>query len=280
MKLVDRIKRLAGSRRRADTSIVAAEGKKSNPGYCPICAAETTFIEYGEWLRDEYKCARCGSIPRFRALIEVLETHLPQWRNLAIHESSAAGPASDKLARECRNYTLTYFFPAVPPGEMYQGVRCENLEAQTFADQSFDLVITQDVMEHILHPDRALREIARTLKPGGAHVFTVPWYYWKKTLVRVVEENGEIKHPEPPDYHGNPIDARGSLVIHEWGEDFIDYVYRASGLTTVAIRIHDRSKGIDAKFIEVFISRRQLSSTVPDQSLSGHYPGTIRALSG
>ena len=29
-------------------------------------------------------------------------------------------------------------------------------------------------MEHIFNPQSAFREIARTLKPGGAHIFTVP----------------------------------------------------------------------------------------------------------
>jgi 2-polyprenyl-3-methyl-5-hydroxy-6-metoxy-1,4-benzoquinol methylase len=36
-------------------------------------------------------------------------------------------------------------------------------KSQTCADKSFDLVITQDVMEHVYHPDRVFYEIARTL---------------------------------------------------------------------------------------------------------------------
>jgi SAM-dependent methyltransferase len=260
MKFSERIKKLGGllGIDRTQVRQQAESGLKSNTGYCPICAAETMFIEHNEWLRDYYKCAGCASIPRFRALIDVLETYFPQWRELTLHESSPAGAASDKLQRECRNYTPTHFFPAVMPGEIYNGFRCENLEAQTFSDSSFDLVITQDVMEHLLHPDRALSEIARTLKPGGAHVFTVPWFFWKKTLARAVEENGKVKHQEPPDYHCNPFDDQGSLVIDEWEDDLIDYIYRACGLTTTVVRIHDRSKGIDAQFIEVFISQKRL----------------------
>src|ERR1019366_2746057 len=95
------------------------------------------------------------------------------------HESSPGGPASAKLARECHHYTPTHFFPDVPPGGLKDGIRCENLEEQTFADASFDLVVTSDVFEHVLDPARAFSEIARTLRPGGAHVFTVPWYWYK-----------------------------------------------------------------------------------------------------
>ena len=50
---------------------------------------------------------------------------------------------------------------------MVQGVRCENLEELTFPDESIDLHISQDVMEHVFQPKRAFAEIARTLRPGG-----------------------------------------------------------------------------------------------------------------
>ena len=89
--------------------------------------------------------------------------------------------------------------------------------AQTFEDRSFDLVITSDVFEHLPDVAPAVREIMRTLKPGGAHIFTVPWFRSKKTLVRAVMKDGKVRHLEKPDYHGNRIDSSGSLVFTEWG---------------------------------------------------------------
>jgi SAM-dependent methyltransferase len=177
---------------------------------------------------------------------------------LAVHESSPGGSASEKLARECKRYTATHWFPDISPGLPKNGFRCENLESQTFSDGSFELVVTQDVFEHVLDPAKGFREVARTLKPGGAHVFTIPWYFWKETLVRAVREaDGKVCHLMEPNYHGNPIDPTGSLVVTEWGADFCDFIYRHSGLTTTVIRIFDRHLGIEAKFIEVFISRKQ-----------------------
>jgi hypothetical protein len=225
-------------------------------GYCPICEGRTVFAKTDSWLRDNYLCLRCRSIPRFRALICVLQTHFPGWRELAIHESSPGSPSSDKLKGECKGYVGTQFFPDVPPGGFRQGFRCENLEHQTFEDGRFDLVVTQDVFEHLLHPARAFSEISRTLKKGGAHVFTVPWYYWQETVIRAVEENGTIRHLKAPDYHSNPIDEKGSLVVTEWGWDLCDFIYESSGMTTTAIRISDKHQGIDAQFIEVFVSRK------------------------
>jgi SAM-dependent methyltransferase len=77
--------------------------------------------------------------------------------------------SSKKLRSECAGYIETQFDLTVPLGEVHRtrGYRCEDLERQTFADNSFDLVITQDVFEHIVKPDLAIREIARTLRPGG-----------------------------------------------------------------------------------------------------------------
>jgi SAM-dependent methyltransferase len=189
-------------------------------------------------------------------LIAVLEEHFPAWRALTIHESSPGGPASEKLARECQGNVATQFLPDTPPGAAKDGVRCEDLEALTSADGSFDLVVTQDVFEHVLDPARGFREMARTLKPGGAHVFTIPWYSWKDTRIRAVREKGAVRHLVDPDYHRNPIDPRGSLVVPEWGRDFCEFIEKHSGLKTRVVRLHDRRRGIDGEFREVFISRK------------------------
>ena len=72
-------------------------------GYSPICQKNTVFLSRYDWLRDHYRCQRCKSLPRYRAVIDVLERHFPNWRDLSIHESSPHGPASDMLdyKKEC-----------------------------------------------------------------------------------------------------------------------------------------------------------------------------------
>jgi SAM-dependent methyltransferase len=228
-----------------------------NKGYCPICDRAVWFNETGPWLRDQYLCSQCGSIPRFRALVKVLNDLFPAWRELSIYESSPAGPSSEKIRRECKHYVASQFFPEVPRGQFKDGQRSEDLEALTFPDESFDLVITQDVFEHVLRPAKAFAEITRTLRPGGAHVYTVPYYRGKKTLVRA-ESNGSegIKHLMKPDYHGNPIDSSGSLVITEWGDELCDFVLRCSGMTTTILNFYDPKFGLKGDFLDVLISRK------------------------
>jgi SAM-dependent methyltransferase len=229
----------------------------SNAGYCSVCEAETQFSSDQVWLRDHYRCERCGSIPRERAVLTILNRRYPGWRDLAIHESSPGMPSSDHLSRSCSNYVGTHYFSDVPAGEEHRGFRSEDLCNQTFPDASFNLVITQDVMEHVLDPDRAFREIARTLRPGGSHVFTTPIYPdLEASEARARLRNGEVEHLVEPEYHGNPIDPKGSLVTMRWGQDIGEIILAASGLITTIYVIVDRRLGIDGEFLEVLVSRK------------------------
>lgn len=172
-----------------------------NAGFCPICERNTTFISRDPWLRDHYKCVRCGSIPRERALMLVIQQRFPNWRELTIHESSPGNRGSSKrFAAECRAYIPTHFFPGNPPGSMVNEYRCENLEELSFGDATVDLHVTQDVFEHVLRPARAFAEVARTLKPGGAHIFTTPLVRKEKPSAKRIEvgANGAIEHLQPP----------------------------------------------------------------------------------
>lgn len=230
--------------------------KPKNLGFCSICEGRTLFIETTEWLRDHYICVRCNSIPRHRALIKVLTEQFPAYRKLKIHESSPSGAASAKIKDACSDYIPTYFYPEVETGQYQNGFRNENLERMTFADDSFDLIITQDVLEHVLNPAKAFEEIARTLKPGGAHVFTVPMHRGNKTVVRANEQNGQINYLQEMIFHDNPIDKKGSLVVTDWGDDLLDYIQETTGLSTETYSFNDPHFGLKAWALDIFVTRK------------------------
>jgi len=99
--------------------------------------------------------------------------------------------------------------------------------ALPFADASFDVVVTSDVMEHVRLDDLAHREIRRVLKPGGFYVFTVPHFRDRETLVRVriVDPDDPAKDVDvlPREYHGdaNSEDGR-ALAYRGFGTDLDD----------------------------------------------------------
>ena len=228
-------------------------------GHCPCCEKDVVFESHHSWLRDHWKCSNCLSIPRERALMAVINAAYPNWRRLSVHESSPGNRgASVRLSKDCPGYVSSQFHPREAWGTVIKGSRNENLEAQTFPDASFDIVVTQDVMEHIYDPAKAFSEIARTLKPGGAHIFTVPIINKHKPteVWATLGADGGPVFLKQPEYHSNPVDPKGSPVTMHWGFDIAGFIDRHSGLETTIEHLDDLRSGIRAEYIEVVVSRK------------------------
>lgn len=247
-------------RRNVFQTLRLLSGHRFKPGYCTVCHSLTGFYLKQPWHRDYYCCARCDSTARWRTFVYVMTQQIPHWRDLHVHESSPGGVISEKFASECSHYGASHFFPKIKTGLTYQGFRCENLEAMTFADSLFDLFITQDVLEHVKNPAMAFQEIARVLKPGGWHVFTVPWNRWHPTRSRVEWKNGEQVNLLEPQYHGNPINRQGSLVVTDWGHDMQWLIYQYTGCITSIYSIQRPRLGIEGECLEIFIMQKPQSS--------------------
>lgn len=52
-----------------------------------------------------------------------------------------------------------------------------------FEDNSFDVVINTEVIEHTPDPEKAVAELSRVLKPGGLLILTVPNITWKWSVL-------------------------------------------------------------------------------------------------
>ena len=229
-----------------------------NYGFCFCCNQATKFIAKDVYLRSNYFCDTCGCIPRERVTMYCIEKFFPHWKESVIHESSPIERGTSiRLRNESKVYIASQFFPDVEPGTIHHGFRCENIEAMTFDNESIDLHVTQDVMEHVFSPDKAFKEISRTLKQDGMYIFTVPLVNkTKPTQICAEYKNGEIVHLMKPEYHGNPVDNSGSLMTRRWGYDITDFIYKTSGMISRIIYIDALELGIRAELNEVIVCHK------------------------
>jgi SAM-dependent methyltransferase len=233
-------------------------------GYCPICEAPARFVARTKWYRGSLFRQSCvnGSSPRERALAHVLHRELPHWRTVAIHECSPMNRGvSMKIRAEAANYVGTHYFPDRPFGAVVDGWRNENIEKTTFPDESFDLVLSLDVTEHVFDPGAMFRDIYRTLRPGGLYVSTFPVRKWLAEsavpLARLRPDGGVDFLKDPPEYHGNPIDGKGSLVTWDYGYDIHLLIAYWAPFAVEVSRFNDRHLGILGEYTEVFLCRKR-----------------------
>jgi SAM-dependent methyltransferase len=101
----------------------------------------------------------------------------------------------------------------------------QDLCALTFASDSFDLVLCNELFEHVQHMDRAFAEIARVLRPGGRLVATCPLAFGQVDEIVKVRRNphtGEAHHLMDAEFHGDPVRPEaGSLVYRIPGWDVL-----------------------------------------------------------
>jgi len=232
-------------------------------GFDPVCNSFATFRSDSPWFRDAYKSDACDTQPRERALAFVLANLLPTFSTAElgkIHESSPNPhglSASLKSAFGAR-YVGSQYSASVACGERLQGSQeiSVDLERQCFPDATFDLVITQDVFEHIYDAASAFREIARTMKPGGLHVFTVPTPSKSQGTFEAAQRIADfVQLNAKPEIHGNPVGKGGALLTRQWGYDIVDFIDDNADKKNYVIYIESAFLGIEhAEYREVFVS--------------------------
>jgi SAM-dependent methyltransferase len=190
--------------------------------------------------RESFVCQDCYALARCEALAKVLlrrfaregETSLPELLtgrpDLRVHELGFVGGIADSL-RGFPNYSESEFFPGVPLGTLGPGgVRCEDVTQLTYPDESFDIILSQDVMEHVPDAVRGFAETARVLRPGGSHFFTIPQNpHLQHSVTRAKLGPNGVEHLLPPEYHGDPVRSEGALVFTDYGRDLAEIIAKA-----------------------------------------------------
>ena len=123
--------------------------------------------------------------------------------------------------------------------QAFSDIPHQDLCALTFSDASFDLVLCNELFEHVQDLDLAFREIARVLRPGGRLVATCPLAFGQAEAIVKARHNpatGEAEHLMEAEFHGDPVRPEaGSLVYRIPAWDVLDQL-RGAGF--LEVRMH------------------------------------------
>lgn len=221
-------------------SIQATEGyfqsQQAVTGYCNVCGSVQALTisagpDFGEGrpnLREGLVCP-CGAKHRDRLMVMASQARL-----LAADRTLFFGALSGwadwaRRARPDATVFCEYMADETTRGQEVLlphtdlRVMNEDLTRLSFADASADLVVHQDVLEHIPDYRAALRETLRVLRPGGATVFTAPFFdVYDVGLTRAaLRDDGSIEHFLPEERHGDPLSPEGILAFYNFGWDLL-----------------------------------------------------------
>jgi SAM-dependent methyltransferase len=224
-------------------------------GFCSYCRRGVAFqvnmglfMDEGPNLREGMVCCLCGLGNRLRLIYKAVEDHCQGATGLAtkrIYIAERVTRFYSRLARRIPNLVGSeYVDPSLASGEIRYHRRSrkkiihQDLRHTSFPENTFDIVLHADVLEHVTHYQEVLREMYRILAPGGCTIFSVPFYHRQShhNIHAILDEKGKILHQRPPEIHGNPLDDSGSLVFQTFGWSLLEDL-RAAGFSVAQVGV-------------------------------------------
>lgn len=247
------------------------------PGYCNICANPTLFHTRHPNFREHARCWRCGSVNRHRQIAAVLlscvqgRDDLPApWfpslgdlpPNLTVWTAETTRALHAKLKQQLGSHCIASEFidAELASGERVHGVLHIDIQRTHFQDNSLDYIITSDVLEHVPHPEEALKETYRILKPGGCHIFTAPFYHHRFTneLRATLNADGTLTHHRQPWYHDDPLRPQGILAYTVFAPELLCQIER-TGFEAQLLRLHSPLHGIYGQNGLIIVARKAIA---------------------
>jgi len=199
-----------------------------------------------------------GWISRHRAVYFIMNLLLDVESKkdfIKIYSPEAITEWASTMQRLFPNFVGSEFEPTSDVLSKIKPFGHQDLCSTSFAHSIFDLVITQEVFEHIPSIDKALGEIHRILATGGwsinTHPFAVKSY---SSVTKAYEEDGQLKIIGEPEYHGNPIGGLGSLVYEIPGWDILERAQKCGFSEATIWFIVNPELGIVSDISGIFVS--------------------------
>lgn len=128
--------------------------------------------------RNNAICPFCNSMDRFRWLQYVLATQTDIYtkQNVILHFAPEV-----QIAEKIRRNNPGYLSADIVEG---RADVVEDITKLSFADQTFDYIIFNHVLEHIKDEESALKEVKRCIKLTGKIILSVPICWEEKTFER------------------------------------------------------------------------------------------------
>lgn len=222
-------------------------------GFCVSCSKKVSFLvdmqsggqrQDNGWLpnwRERLECSQCRMNNRQRLIATLVKQELDVPYKKHAYFMEQVTPIYNWATATFKNHNIIgseYLGHEYEAGATIKGIRHEDVENLSFSDDALDLIVSNDVFEHVPNPARAFAECARVLKVGGVMLATIPFHSNNDlSITRAKLVNGRLEHILPPSYHGNPVSADGSLVFTDFGWDVLKEM-QAAGFSDVSIEVY------------------------------------------
>ncbi|WP_131194484.1 class I SAM-dependent methyltransferase [Lichenihabitans psoromatis] len=180
-----------------------------------------------------------GMSSRSRAVLKLLDEKMASYHKheIKIYAAEAVTAFALLLRGHFPKFVGSEYMATKAEKELLFPIEHQDIMRLTYESQVFDLVSTNEVLEHVPDIDAALRELARVLRPGGWYIGTHPFRFMDlEGDVRTVIWEGRLKHLKTPEIHGNPVrPGQGSLVFETPGWNILARA-REAGFASASFR--------------------------------------------
>lgn len=148
---------------------------RGNNVQCPCCNKSfVTFLPAGLVKRSNAKCPNCNSLERHR----IVWLFLKNKTDFFTKKSKVLNVAPERLFyKKFSELSNIEYVPVDKYPELYgygnQTIRMDITDI-TFANDMFDVIICNHVLEHVPDDFKAMQEMYRVLKPGGFAILNSP----------------------------------------------------------------------------------------------------------